>query len=461
MSDSFKLISLNVRGISNFQKRRMIFTWCRKKCADIIFLQETHSKKETELQWKSEWGSEIMQSHGSCNSRGVAILLKRGVDFSVQSKILDPMGRFIILKADIADTTYVLINIYARNKDKEIVIFFKDLTAVLKKENLDTEENVIVGGDFNCPINPFIDKKGGLLTPRKMVVDSIKCFQDNFDLIDIWRVKNPGVKSFTWSQKSPRIFCRLDYWLISNNLQDLVISTDICPAIKTDHAAIIIEVGLKDNQVKGPGLWKMNCAILEEESYINEITQKIPIWVHEGQKELADNRTTWEWIKYNIRAHAIQFSKRRAKEKSDKEKCLQNEYTLATKLYESDPCDANANLCHAAKEKLELFYEEKTKGIIIRARARWYEHVEKSTKYFLNLEKRNHIKKHMLKLNINESVRTDPLTILSEQKLFYQNLYMSGRNEADNRKAAKSFLNNLNIPKLSEEEKRHARVKFS
>ena len=161
-----------------------------------------------------------MLSHGSCNSRGVAILLKRGVDFSVQSKILDPMGRFIILKADITDTTYVLRNIYAPNKDKEIANFFKDLTTVLKKENLDTEENIIVGGDLNCPINPIIDKKGGLLAPRKLVVDSIECFQDNFDLIDIWRVKNPGVKSFTWSQKSPRIFCRLDYWLISNNLQD-------------------------------------------------------------------------------------------------------------------------------------------------------------------------------------------------------------------------------------------------
>ena len=268
MSDSFKLISLNVRGISNFKKRRTIFTWCHKKSADIIFLQETHSKKETELQWKSEWGFEIMLSHGSCNSRGVAILLKRGADLSIQSKILDPLGRFIILKAEIADTTYVLINIYAPNKEKEIATFFRDLTTVLKKENLDTEENIIVGGDFNCPINPIIDKKGGLLTPRKSVVDSIECFQDNFDLIDIWRVKNPGVKSFTWSQMSPRIFCRLDYWLISNNLQDLVILTDICPAIKTDHAAIIIEFGSKDNQVKGPGLWKMNCSILEEESYI-------------------------------------------------------------------------------------------------------------------------------------------------------------------------------------------------
>ena len=95
-----------MRSISNFQKRRMIFHWCRKKGADITFLQETLSKKETELQWKSEWGSEIMLFHGSCNSCGVAILLERGIDFSIQSKILDPRGRFIILKAEIADTTY-------------------------------------------------------------------------------------------------------------------------------------------------------------------------------------------------------------------------------------------------------------------------------------------------------------------------------------------------------------------
>ena len=67
---------------------------------------------------------------------------------------------------------------------------------------------------------------------------------------------------------------------------------------------------------------------------------------------------------------------------------------------------------------LELFYEEKVKGIIIipiRARARWHEYGEKSTKYFLNLEKRNHVKKHMRKLNINGSFTADPFKILSEQ----------------------------------------------
>jgi len=48
-----------------------------------------------------------------------------------------------------------------------------------------------------------------------------------------WWIKNPDTKSFTWSQKSPRILCRLDYYLTSNNLFDMVRSTEIIPAIRT------------------------------------------------------------------------------------------------------------------------------------------------------------------------------------------------------------------------------------
>ena len=64
---------------------------------------------------------------------------------------------------------------------------------------------------------------------------------------------------------------------------------------------------------------------------------------------------------------------------------------MASQKYESNTCDSNRNQLTAAKEKLELFYEQKTKGIIIRAQARW--HCERSNKYFLNLEKRNYVKK--------------------------------------------------------------------
>ena len=92
-----------------------------------------------------------------------------------------------------------------------------------------------------------------------------------------------------------------------------------------------------------------------------------------------------------------------------------------------------------AREKIESFYEEKTRGIVIRARARWREYGEKSSKYILNLGKRNHVKKHMRKLHINSSLTTDPTVILAEQKRFYQICYTS-RNKFLNNNAIETFL---------------------
>ena len=73
----------------------------------------------------------------------------------------------------------------------------------------------------------------------------------------------------------------------------------------------------------------------------------------------------------------------------------------AKQIFENDSCENNLNMLITVREKIESFYEEKTRVIIIRARARWHESGEKSSKYLLNPEKRNHVKKHMRKLSIN------------------------------------------------------------
>ena len=246
---------------------------------------------------------------------------------TIHSKILDPLGRYIILKAEIEDKMYVLINVYAPNKDTNIVNFLNNLLMTLRKNDFDEEENIIIGGDFKCPPNPVLDKKGGLLIPRKSVVVTIDNLQEELDLVDIWRIKNPAKKSFTWSQNSPMIFCRLDYWLISNTLHDLVLTTDIIPAIKTDHAAISIDFCNRSTDIN----WKMNCSLLDDEDYINDIAAKIPIWLAEGRNELSDNRGIWDWMKYNIRAHKIQYSKKHGKETKDKKVFKKN--TLKRNIY--------------------------------------------------------------------------------------------------------------------------------
>ena len=244
-------------------------------------------------------------------------------------------------------------------------------------------------------------------------------------------------------------------------MNDLVKSSDIIPAIRTDHDAISIEIGELENENKGPGYWKMNCSILKDDEYVNNVTEMLPVWTAEGRKELSDSRNVWDWIKYNIRAHAIKYSKKKAKDRNATELNLQDDLRKAKQEYETTPSDSNATRFNAAQEKLETFYEEKTKGIIIRARARWHEHGEKSTKYFLNLEKRNHIKKHIRKLHISGAIKTDPFCILKEQERFYKNLYKSCTTDPDIALKISSFLNDLHIPTLSEDQKKFCEGKIS
>ena len=58
----------------------------------------------------------------------------------------------------------------------------------------------------------------------------------------------------------------------------------------------------------------------------------------------------------------------------------------------------------------------------------------------------------MRKLNINNSLTTDQAVILAVQKHFYQDLYTS-RNKCCKNTAVETFLMNLDIPKLTDEQK--------
>ena len=135
----------------------------------------------------------------------------------------------------------------------------------------------------------------------------------------------------------------------------------------------------------------------------------------------------------------IQFSKKRARSRKVKEAQLEKVYASAKQIYENDACENNLNMLIMARENLESFFEQKARGIITRARARWHEFGEKSCKHFLDLEKRNHVKKRMRKLNIYISSSTDPKVSLAEEERFYQDLYTSG-NKYLNNNSIETFL---------------------
>ena len=92
-----------------------------------------------------------------------------------------------------------------RQKKKVSGKFYKNLHRVLQTENLDCEENIIIGGDFNCPLDPKLDKKGGVMVPRKMGIDNIECLQNDLDFVDVWRKKIHNLE-FTLGAKNLQQF---------------------------------------------------------------------------------------------------------------------------------------------------------------------------------------------------------------------------------------------------------------
>ena len=62
---------------------------------------------------------------------------------------------------------------------------------------------------------------------------------------------------------------------------------------------------------------------------------------------------------------------------------------------------------------------------------------------------------------MNNSLTTDPRTILSEQKRFYKDLYKSRSKDAEKDSAIDDFLSKLRIPKLSEEQKQQCEGKIT
>ena len=160
--------------------------------------------------WKKQWKGKMFFFHGTNHSRGVLILVKDRLDFKLQSVKVDSEGRYILLEALIQDSPFVLLNIYAPNTSTEQCEFFKKIAEELKSSVTLSDSSLVVGGDFNVIFDQDLDGSGGV----KKTKNSVKIQEDiclEQDLIDIWRVRNPTEKRFTWRQKTPIIQRRLAF----------------------------------------------------------------------------------------------------------------------------------------------------------------------------------------------------------------------------------------------------------
>ena len=377
---SISFCTYNVRGLRNHGKRRKIFAFLHNRNYDFIFLQETHSVAEDRF-WINEWDGKIFMSHGSNVSRGTAILVKSSLAFDLQNVILDHEGRFVILFLLVFDIKLALVNIYGPNLDNPNII---NLILHSINNNTNMWDFIVWGGDFNFVMNLEIDKKGGQRRTNFNVRSAtIKCMQ-SLDLTDIWRDRNPKTNSYTWHSGVDSIHCRLDFFLVSKSLRNLITDCKISPGICSDHSTVILNLHL--NKKRGKGIWKLNTSLLNDKSYIKTI--KDAIYNIKTKNPNLDHVNLWELCKSNIRTQSIIFSNRKSRNRRNVENDLINKIAILEQSLAISPSEDTASQLAELRKELEDIYNYKLQGIIIRSRAKWVEEGEKNTSYFFEFGKK-------------------------------------------------------------------------
>ncbi|KAL9987009.1 hypothetical protein ACROYT_G001243 [Oculina patagonica] len=380
------------------------------------------------------------------------VLIKPTLKIENPDIIRDKKGRFLLVRASLQDEEFCFVNIYAPNDPSLQKTFFNELSNKLRPYSND---NIILGGDFNCPLES-VDKTGGKDTNnRRSVIDSINDLRNTLGLVDIWRFHHPSSQRFTWSNSSGKIQCRLDYWLVSKHLVPRTCKTEVKAYHDSDHSPIYVEIQYENSQKKpGPGFWKFNNSLLENEEFVLNLKFFL-IHAKEKHSYIDDKRLYWEMVKMEIRDFCIRFAKRLSKNRKTKEMDLLRKLNELNVFLGKNPNDMNLTT-EARSVKLELknLSERKTKGAIIRSRVRWYEHGERNNKYFVNLEKRSHNRKHIAKLKTDKNeYLVEPNKILLEMEHFYKTLYTSQLPEVSTfNEPSKRFLNPEMVPKLNAEQ---------
>ena len=338
-----------------------------------------------------------------------------------------------------------MINLYNASTENEQIDVLSVLSKLLEDFDISLTKQLVMAGDFNLFFNSKLEAQGGNPTLKKKSLAKRIEFKETYDLCDIWRVRNTKSKRFTFTQKHSSDFIqrRLGYILISNNLQEFVTMTDILTPISTDHSPVLFSLSKEKNTIRGTGLWKFNSSLTKDQNYKTEIKNLIRIFSNENEL-LLNHQLKWELLKYEFRKFTIKYTKYVAKEKRQLKTKLESQLKkLEVKLDED-----NLSKYESVKNELDEIYDHIAERIRIRCKCDSYEQSEKSTNFFLILEKQQGSQNTIKKLVIDDREITEQTHILKYIREFYENLFKT--REQKNKIEMEDLFSDVDIPKLSE-----------
>lgn len=392
---SLRLLSLNVNGLSSSpSKRQQLFTQLLQQQWDVILLQETHCPNDVEAaRWCREgaspahpWAGAAFWSHGSSSSRGVAILLRSGGSIDIDSASLrhcSTDGRLLLVDIQAHGQPLTFACVYAPCTAADRPAFFQQQL----HEALPHHRNLLVGGDFNCILNP-LDVAGCTVGNRSRGAAELQQQQHTYELVDIWRQQHGDQTDVTFVHQQGS--ARLDRWLITSQLSHTVTACAIVSGFATDHLGVSIDMVPPAAPYTGPGLWRLPTHLLNDEELVQATRREMLAWQQQHPAGAGtDHALRWVQLKQYIAGFLQQQGSRRRKQHQQQERLQQQQLAAAKAAYLADPTDV-AKLQHwkGAHQLLLQEVARECKLWAARAGVAWHLYGEQSTYYFYHTAKK-------------------------------------------------------------------------
>lgn len=406
------ILSLNVRGLRSREKIESLFTSIQ---CDILCLQETKWDNNNYQQAQSCWKGPSFFSEGPPASAGVAIFSREGACRDVKLVHRDKAGRLLVIDIDTGKFQLRIINVYASNRETERKIFFKELATWCSQE-------CMFVGDFNVALTKSDISINNVFKEDGSRAVLFKTIQDN-NLMDVWRVLHPNKRGFSRRQlvlgklKQSRIdLCIATPGVMSKTNEITHVSN-----AWSDHDFIDIQFDKAGKQRNG-GLWYLNNSLLQDQQLRVKIIKTIN-QLKEVLNVTEDVPDWWEQVKLQCKSICIKYSKKKKWLEQQEEKELRDMFTKEAKCLALHK-DRDTTLFTAIKLKLDEIEIKRCRGAVIRARAQHLLEGEKSTAYFLGLEKERQKKTFIKELkNKHNQTVNNTQDILDVVQGYYKNLF--------------------------------------
>ena len=153
------------------------------------------------------------------------------------------------------NTPFILQKVTADHLGRSVVV-----TEFLSSLPCLNTHRLILGGDFNCVLDPILDRSSNTNYNISKSARTINAFLQMYNMSEPWRSLNPNSKHYSFFSPVHNSYSCIDYFLIDNQLMPSVKDCRYEGIVISDHGPVVLQISFPKKSAWRP--WRFSNVLL-------------------------------------------------------------------------------------------------------------------------------------------------------------------------------------------------------